>query len=163
MIFIQNNPIVSSAFKDEEVQSFLQQLFREMEDPYTFKRFLKDGWKKTYREQYTQLQKSFTVIEAYWDKDKGFKTVERCIDGARFSVGDMVLDLVGLDHPDRTVPRMLPIGRLYEDDRGLHVRLDVVPEPNLTLTWRDLSTIDHEDLYKARKAEYDWIDSHDPD
>jgi len=140
MEYIRNNPEVSEAFKNEEVQLFFQRFLREMEDPYVLKQFLINGYEKTWKEQFDQIRKSFKVITYAKKKEDGFLEVERIVDGVRFKVGDKVVDLVAKENSKE---RILPIGRLYEDDRGLHVRLDVIPEPNLTLTWRDLSTVEH--------------------
>lgn len=135
-----NNPELATAFKNEELQLFFQRFLRDLEDPYTLKEFLIEGYEKTWEKQFKQLKKSFTVIRQAKKKEDGFLEVERCIDGVRFKVGDVVRDLYAEENGKRSC---LPIGRLYEDDRGLHVRLDVEPEPNLTITWRDLSTIEH--------------------
>lgn len=135
---IRNNPELSTLFRNEELQLFFQRFLRDLEDPYTLKDFLIDGYEKTWKDQYDQLKKSFIVIKHAENKEDGFIEVERCVDGQRFKVGDMVIDLCGNEDD-----RILPIGRLYEDVRGLHVRLDVKPEPNLVVTWRDLSTIAH--------------------
>lgn len=142
MEHITNNPELSTAFQNEELQLFFQRFLRELENPYTLKQFLRDGYKKTWTEQLAQLQKSFIVIKKNPKKDGhldgGYLEVERCIDGVRFKVGDEVVDLID---PKK---RRHPIGRMYEDDRGLLIRLDITPEPNLVLTWRDLGRISHE-------------------
>jgi hypothetical protein len=89
-----------------------------------------------YNEQIIQLANSFIVIEEAKKKDDGYLVVERCLDKRRFAVGDLVIDLVD---PKR---RRLPIGRLYEDHRGLHVRLDIKEDKGIT--WRDLGRIEHD-------------------
>lgn len=139
MIFIDNNPALSEAFRNEELKKFLKKFLIELENPHTLKSFLTKGAETLYNEQLEQLQKSFVVIKKNNVKtsphDAGYVEVERCIDGVRFKVGDKVIDLID---PKK---RRLPIGRIYEDNDGLHIRLDVQPEPHLSITWRDLSTI----------------------
>lgn len=122
MIHVTNDPEISTMFKNEELQNFLARLLRELdESPYTLKEFLKNGWEKTYTEIMNELTKSFVpiVLDPEDKLQHTFLEVERCIDGARFKIGDLVIDLI--------VPegRALPISKMYEDDRGLHIKLDV--------------------------------------
>jgi hypothetical protein len=141
MDYIKNNSELSTLFKNEELQLFFQRFLRELEEPYTLKEFLKDGWEKTYEKQFQQLRKSFTVVEKNPKKDGhldgGFLEVERCIDSVRFRVGDVVRDLDV--YPDGKI-HTYPISRLYEDDRGLHVRFDMGEG---SVSWSDLSRIEH--------------------
>lgn len=157
LVIVRNEPEISKAFRDENVQNFLRQIFREFDNGSALKSFLKLGWEASVEEQFKQLAKSFVVVEPLPKKDEGYKTVERCLDGAYFSVGEKVVDLLApLDHPQR----VKPIGRLYEDDRGLHVRLDY---PDEGLTWRDLSTIEKiesknaKELMDAINRVYSWM------
>lgn len=144
MIVINNRPELSELFKNEELRDFLKEVLIELDNPYVLKRFLTDGVEKTYDDVIEQLSKSFKVIKKNPKKDGhldgGYLEVERCIDGVRFKVGDKVRDLYAEEHGKESV---LPIGRMYEDDRGLHVQLVVKPEPNFTVTWRDLGRIEH--------------------
>lgn len=137
MILITNDPELSTLFKNKELKRFMKNLLKNLEEPYVLKEFLTLGAKKFYKKQLKQLSLSFIPI-VLDETDKlhhTFLEVERCIDGTRFKVGDLVIDLVD---PEK---RALPISRLYEDDRGLHIRLDVDNEG--CITWRDLSRIKH--------------------
>jgi hypothetical protein len=141
MIVIRNNPELSEAFKSEEVREFFLNFLKDLEEPYNLKKFLKEGAEQTYMDQFAQLAKSFVPLKTTTEEngDISFLIVERCTDGMRFNVGEMVFDKLG--------KRKLPIGRMYEDERGLHVRLDVEPDA-ASITWRDLSQI-----YKLNKPE----------
>lgn len=137
--FSKNKPVLGDAFKSEEAKEFLQTLLKELSDAYRLKHFLTVGHEKYFQEKINELSNHFHVME--YDKNEedpfSYIKVKRCIDGVIFTVGDKVLDKQGLHLP------ALPIGRMYEDERGLHVRLDVEPDGK-SITWRDLSRIEHD-------------------
>lgn len=146
MVHIKNNPELSEAFKNKALKKFLYDLFNDFDDSYTLKNFLKKGFVEAYKQQIDELSNSFRVIEHDKEEKNSYLEVERCIDGVRFRVGDLVVDM---HDPEK---RYLPIGRMYEDDRGLHVRLDIKEEK--AITWRNLSKVEHDLLdEKARQGE----------
>ncbi len=138
MIVIDNNPIVSEAFQSEEVKDFFRSFLMKLGEPYTLRAFLKDGVDKTYEDQLAQLAKSFIPFKNVANEEEVFEEVVRCIDGVHFKLGDLVIDKEAPDQP------ALPISRMYEDDRGLHVQL-LVDKDKWTITWRDLSQIESDD------------------
>jgi hypothetical protein len=138
MVHIKNKPELSTLFRSDELKKFFSKLLEELEDPHVLKSFLKNGCEHLYDQQIKQLSKSFIPIsyenQGIAETGEAFHEIERCIDGVRFKLGDVVTDLLAPNKPP------LVIGRMYEDDRGLHIRLDYALENKLT--WRDLSTID---------------------
>lgn len=135
---MRNNASIADIFADEEMQDFLKSIFRDLdENPYTLRKFLTFGYEKYYEGVINELKDSFRVITAIDNKDdkNTFEKVVRCVDGTTFSLEDIVYDMV-----DPTGKSLYPISRMYEDDRGLHIRLQVNKE---TITWRTLSQIEH--------------------
>lgn len=131
MIIIKNNPILSEAFQKEEVKMFFKNLLEELYDAYTLKEFLTDGFEKTYQNQIKQLSKSFIPIVYDINDVKIFLQVMRCIDKEMFMINRVVLDKVSNQN--------FIIGKMYEDNRGLHIQLKV----DESITWRDLSQIEN--------------------
>lgn len=128
-----NTPELAKLFKSDELKEYLKNVLRELdEDDHEFKSLLKHGHEKYYSDLMDSMSKEFIVLAVESKKEKNYTRVERCIDGATFDVGEKVFDKIG--------KQILPIGRLYEDDRGLHVRLDFEDDDN-TITWRNLSHI----------------------
>jgi hypothetical protein len=132
MIIIHNEPQLSQHFRDEELKAFFLNFLKNLEKPYQLKEFLVKGADKIFDEQLKQLSKSFVQLTRSSEPNT-YESVIRCVDGQIFSVGDLVIDL------EAPYQRALPIGRMYEDDRGLNIRLDI-KEDN-AITWRDLSRI----------------------
>lgn len=138
-IFSNNKPALGDAFKHEEVKEFLYAMLKDLTNAHSLKHFLTVGHEEYYKEQIKEISKHFYVLEVDTSDTAdpySYKKVRRCIDGQIFTVGDRVMDI-------RSVGPSLPIGRLYEDERGLHVRLDVEPDGKC-ITWRDLSSIEHD-------------------
>ena len=138
--FSKNKPALGEAFKSEDAKEYLQRIFEDLHDAHTLKRFLTIGPVEYFNQEIKELKKHFYDLEhdtGNQFKDAAYLKVKRCIDGTIFKVGDKVID------KEDPKGRSLPIGRMYEDERGLHVRLDVEPDGK-TITWRDLSRIEHD-------------------
>jgi len=137
--FSKNKPVLGDAFRSEEAKEFLETLLKELQDAYRLKHFLTVGYEKYFQEKINDLSNHFYIIEYDTNENDHFSylQVKRCIDGVVFTVGDKVLD------KESPTLRSLPIGRMYEDERGLHIRLDLEPDGKL-ITWRNLSRIEHD-------------------
>lgn len=137
--FNKNKPALGDAFRSKEVKEYLQSLLKELSDAKTLKHFLTVGHEKYFEEEIDKLSNHFYPMEVDGENTNLYIKVKRCIDGTIFSVGDRVIDKLD---PSGKVS---PIGLMYEDERGLHIRLDLKPEGKLiTITWRDLSRIEHD-------------------
>lgn len=152
MIHITNNPELSAAFRSDELKVFLRRFLEDLHDAHALQYFLREGAEKIYENQIKQLSKSFVGLRPIQGEKKSYHSVIRCIDSQIFDVGDMVIDL---EDPNG---RALPISLMYEDDRGLHVRLDV--DDKGTITWRDLSRIEH--LQPKQENKLWWIEEGKP-
>lgn len=137
MILIQNDPVLSKAFKSEEVKAFFKAFLEDLEDAHNLKSFIIEGAEKTYNDLIEELSTSFTVIKRTKEIN-AHKEVERSIDGVRFKLGDKIIDKVSLGRGTNTT-HICPITRIYEDSTGLHVRLDCGEG---SITWRNLSQIE---------------------
>jgi len=139
MIHFRNNPQLAELFRNQELKKFFLDYLTELEsDPHTLKAFLKEGAENTYNKQMENLFNSFRIVRRTREEHTSYEVVERSIDGVEFKLGDRVIDEVKRKH-DGTIVRY-KIAILYEDDRGLHVRLDI---NNDEFTWRNLSQINH--------------------
>jgi hypothetical protein len=139
MIHYRNYPQLAELFRNDELKKFFLDYLTELEDdPHTLKAFLKEGAENAYNKQIANLSNSFRIVRKTRIEDKAYEVVERSIDGVEFKLGDMVIDEVKRKH-DGTIQRY-KISRMYEDDRGLHVKLDVNEDQ---FTWRFLSQINH--------------------
>jgi hypothetical protein len=135
-MLLGNNPEIAQIFAREDVQELIKRMLADIESPYTLKKFLKEGHEAYYEDIVSQLKDSFTVIERGKEKDE-YATVERSFDQQKFSVGETVTIVDKFD--GQTKEWNGPIGRLYEDDRGLHVRIDL--DGTKSITWRKLSQL----------------------
>jgi hypothetical protein len=128
---VGNKPEIAKMFGDKDLKDFVLNILFDIENR-DLKEFLVKGSTKFLEEYIKQLSNSFTVIEAGKTKDDSYIAVERSIDGLIFKLNEKV----------RIRGEILPICRLYEDDRGLHVRLDY---PERAIGWAYLG-----DLKKVR-------------
>lgn len=120
-------------FGNEELRVFLKNILKELdENPYELKKLLKHGYEKYHAEIIEELSNDFNPLIKDKKDENGFTRVERCIDGVIFEVGDVVRESVS--------KKKYPIGRMYEDDRGLHIRLNV--DGDNTITWRKLGQLE---------------------
>lgn len=140
MIHISNHPSLSEAFKNEEIQDFFLDYLKKISDGYHLKQFLIDGPEKTFQQQMDQFAKSFVPVITnqpvlnHLDKET-YQEVKRCLDGVHFKVGDMVYN------KDAKKKEKYPIGRMYADERGLHVQLIV--DGKGRIMWSNLGRIEH--------------------
>lgn len=141
MVHVRNNPELALAFRSKELRKFFLEYLTELEeDPHVLKAFLVNGAENSFEKQMNQLSKSFQVIGKLRNVENEYTAVIRMIDGIVFSVGDMVVDEVQRKH--NGIVKKYKISKMYEDDRGLHVRLNVDGED--VIMWRNLSQINHE-------------------